>query len=144
MSTLTKWHPAGQRVHDSRSKFCTHIGNVSYSFYLTWLHTLNLSEPSFTAAEAQGADSGPSPRKQNISLLWHRTLLVKRSHLSFAELTSAHHTIMSLHSIAAHLILLPSEHFQKLRMSRTRKYSYFCRQPWQPTSKQRAWGMGKV
>lgn len=144
MSILTKWHPAGQRVHDSTPKFCTHRGNVTYSFYLTWLHTLNLSEPSFAPTEAQGADSGPSPHKQNISLLWHQTLLAKRSHPTFAKPTSAHHTIMSLHPTAAHLTLLPSERFQKLPMSRSRKHSYFCREPWQSTSKQRAWEMGKV
>lgn len=61
------------------------LSHVTYSFYLTWIHKLSLSESSFAPAEAQGADSDPSPHKQNISLLWHQTLLVKRSHPIFAE-----------------------------------------------------------
>lgn len=65
---LTKWLKAGQRAHNSRSKFSTKKGNVPYSFYLTWLHKLSLSESSFTPAKAQGADGSPTPHKQNISL----------------------------------------------------------------------------
>jgi len=126
MSILTKWFPAGQRDHDSRSKFSTHTGNVTYSFYLTQLHRLSLSEPSFTPTEAQGADSNPSPHKQNISLLWHQFCQSNdpspalQNGLCF-NLSCADRTIMSLHPTAGHLTLFASKHFQKLRMPRTRK-----------------------
>lgn len=86
MPILTKWLAAGQRAHNSRSMFSTHTGNVTYSFYLTQLHKLSLSEHSLAPAEAQGADSGPSPHKQNIAIaLTPNFVSVKRLHSSFAE-----------------------------------------------------------
>lgn len=85
MTIITKQLPAGQKAYDNRSEFSTHKGNMTFSLYLTLLHTLSLSEASFAPTEAQGADSSPSPHKQNTSLLWHQTLLAKRSRPSFAE-----------------------------------------------------------
>lgn len=86
MSILTKCLAACQRAHNSRSMFSTYTGHVTYSFYLTQLHKLALSEHSFAPAEAQGADSSPLPHKQNISIALAPNLVsVKLLHSSFAE-----------------------------------------------------------
>lgn len=86
MSIQSKWLSAGQRAHNSRSMFSTHTSNVTYSFYLTQLHKLWLSEHSFAPAEAQGAESSPLTHKQNISIaLAPNFVSVKRLHSSFAE-----------------------------------------------------------